>query len=100
VTAAAWWRGKRALAWLFGLLGLLAMATPVRAQVPPVAGYRDLVAEATREFSAGNFAEARTLFEQAHAAKPSARTLRGLGLTAYELRRYVQAVSELEAALR
>jgi tetratricopeptide (TPR) repeat protein len=99
VTAASSWRGKRALAWLVGLLGLLDMATPVRSQVPPVAGYRDLVAEATREFSAGNFEEARTLFEQAHAAKPSARTLRGLGLTAYELRRYVQAVSELQAAL-
>jgi hypothetical protein len=61
--------------------------------------YEDLVRDAVREFAGGNFVEARTLFEQAHALKPSARTFRGLGSSAYELKRYTQAVHELEAAL-
>jgi tetratricopeptide (TPR) repeat protein len=61
--------------------------------------YQDLVREATREFDAGNFVEARTLFEHAHALKPSARTLRGLGSCSYELKHYVQAATELQAAL-
>jgi hypothetical protein len=39
------------------------------------------------------------LFERAHALAPSARTLRGLGISAFELRHYVQAVRELEASL-
>ena len=63
------------------------------------AGYDVLVREALAEYGLGNFAEARALFDRAHALRPSARTLRGLGITAFELQRYVQAISELEAAL-
>jgi hypothetical protein len=62
-------------------------------------GYEALVRDGADEFTRGNFAEARALFEQAHAKQPSARTLRGLGLCAYELKHYRQAISELEAAL-
>lgn len=51
-----------------------------------------------REYAAGNFVEARSLFEHAHALRPSARTWRALGFCAYELKRYVQAVTELDAA--
>ena len=58
-----------------------------------------LIREALSEFNALNYAEARSLFERAHALKPNARTLRGLGITAFELKRYVQAIQELEAAL-
>ena len=61
--------------------------------------YDRLVAEAVAEFNTGAWLEARALFEQAHALRPNARTLRGLGLTSFELRRYVDAVGELQAAL-
>lgn len=61
--------------------------------------YRQTIDEAVREFSAGRFDEARSLFRRAHEISPNARTLRGLGMTAYELRAYVQAIRELQAAL-
>lgn len=61
--------------------------------------YEDLVHEAVREYDAGNYVEARTLFERAHAIKASARTLRGLGICSYELKHYVEAADELKAAL-
>ena len=61
--------------------------------------YRATVDEAVREFGAGRFEEARALFKRAHGLSPNARTLRGLGMTAFELRAYVQAIRELQAAL-
>ncbi len=61
--------------------------------------YEALIREALTEFNARNYAEALALFERAHAVKPSARTLRGLGITAFELKRYVQALHDLGAAL-
>jgi hypothetical protein len=79
----------------------LASSSAAFAQPAPASDreYRQLVREGLQEFSAGNFVEARTLLERAHALRPSARTLRGLGLVAYELRQYVRAVRELEAAI-
>lgn len=61
--------------------------------------YRAVVDEAVREFSAGRWEEARALFARAHERLPNARTLRGLGMAAFEMRMYVQAIRELEAAL-
>jgi tetratricopeptide (TPR) repeat protein len=61
--------------------------------------YRGTIDEAVREFGAGRFEEARALFKRAHELSPNARTLRGLGMTAFELRAYVQAIRELQAAL-
>jgi hypothetical protein len=61
--------------------------------------YRKAVDEAVREFAAGRFEEARALFKRAHEISPNARTLRGLGMTAFELRFYVLATRELTAAL-
>lgn len=40
-----------------------------------------------------------SLFEQAHAILPSARTFRGMGLASYQARKYVPAVGYLRAAL-
>jgi hypothetical protein len=57
------------------------------------------VAEAIAEYDRGNSAEARALFLQAHALQPSARTLRTLGMTAFELRDYASAARELQASL-
>jgi len=63
------------------------------------AQYRDVVGRAVVEFDAGRWAEARALFLRAHQLWPSARTLRTLGMTSFELRAYAQALTELQAAL-
>jgi len=59
-----------------------------------------MIDDAVLEFRAGHWEEARALFGRAHGIEPSARTLRGMGMTAFELRMYVQSIRELEAALR
>jgi hypothetical protein len=61
--------------------------------------YRRMVDDAVREFSAEHWEEARALFKRAHELSPNARTLRGMGMTAFELRMYVQALRELNGAL-
>lgn len=61
--------------------------------------YEQLIDRALAAFRANEYGQARALFEQAHAMQPSARTLRGLGITAVALRRYDEARGELEAAL-
>lgn len=61
--------------------------------------YRRVVDDAVREFSAEHWEEARALFKRAHELAPNARTLRGMGMTAFEMRMYVQALRELNAAL-
>jgi tetratricopeptide (TPR) repeat protein len=63
-----------------------------------VADYDTLIDEAVSEYNRNHFTEAFALFEQAHAVEANARTLRGMGLCAYELRHYVQAVMLLQAA--
>jgi hypothetical protein len=63
------------------------------------AEYRSVVEEALQEYNRGNWEEAAALFERAHRLNPSARTLRGMGLTAYEARRYVDAIRHLADAL-
>lgn len=86
---------------------LLAFASLASAQrephAPPVsegsAEYRQLVQQALDEFQRGNWDEAAGLFAQAHRLSPSARTLRGMGLSAFEGRRYVAALEHLRAAL-
>ena len=61
--------------------------------------YRATVGNALAEHEAGHFEEARTLMLQAHAMFPNARTLRGLGMVAFELRSYAESVRWLEQAL-
>lgn len=63
------------------------------------AGYRAAIGAAIEEFDLNHFTEAREHFARAHALFPNARTLRGLGLSDFELRRYVAAVQYLEQAL-
>ena len=75
---------------------LLAMSFSGRARADD---YQATIDEGVREFGAGNFVEARALFEHAHALNPNARTLRALGICAYELKHYEQATQELSAAL-
>lgn len=62
--------------------------------------YAMLVSEALREFKEQNWPESRALFRRAHALRPSARTLRGLGMVCYEMRDYAAATRHLTAALQ
>jgi tetratricopeptide (TPR) repeat protein len=65
----------------------------------PIGNYEQVVSEGLRAYQAGQYQDARASFERAHAISPSARTLRALGMTAVELKRYGAARAELEAAL-
>lgn len=80
------------------LLAWLRLSGPARAEPGP-SDYDASIQQAIVEFDAGHWDEARALFRQAHAISPSARTWRGLAITAFELRRYVDASQELKAAL-
>jgi hypothetical protein len=62
-------------------------------------GYREAIDRALEEMQLSNFAEAREQFARAHAISPNARTLRGLGITEFELRHYLVAAENLEQAL-
>ena len=62
--------------------------------------YKQLIEQALSEFRHKNWPEARVLFRRAHDLCPSARTLRGMGVVSYEMRDYVQAVRDLDAALK
>jgi tetratricopeptide (TPR) repeat protein len=91
---------------LIGILLVLSTAPVARAenvdmavQSDEPAAYRDRIDEGLREFSVQNYEEARSLFLQAHALMPNARTLRALGLCEYELRNYGESVKYLDGAL-
>jgi hypothetical protein len=93
------------LGWALAVLVASLASIPadlVRAQdgePAPPPSYTPLVDGAVAEFSAGRWAEARALFRAAHEVHPNARTLRGIGMSSFELRDYPDAVRSLEAAL-
>lgn len=70
---------------------------------PPQSGtsgdYDSLIDSALNEYRLGHWIEAKAYFTQAHAIAPNARTLRGLGLVCYELRKYVEAIQYFQQAL-
>lgn len=72
----------------------IALAEPVSA-----ASYEETIRHAVEEYSLGHWTEARFFFARAHALNPNARTLRGLGLTCYESRNYVEAIAYFNQAL-
>jgi tetratricopeptide (TPR) repeat protein len=83
---------------LFGsLCRSVSMAQGPSGTEPPE--YRDAIERGLEEYRLGNFQEARDQFARAHAFHPNARTLRGLGFTAFELRNYVEAEDYLQSAL-
>lgn len=63
------------------------------------AEYQQLINDALSEYDRGSWEESAALFRRAHELIPSARTLRGLGLTAYEARRYPDSIRYLTDAL-
>lgn len=84
-----------------GPLGSLGVATP-RAEAQDArddAAYKELVEQALSEFKHKNWPEARVLFMRAHELNPNARTLRGMGIVSFEMRDYLNAVTNLKAAL-
>jgi hypothetical protein len=92
--------GLRALWCAWALIACAVAAPRARAQAEAEdPGYRQTVDDAVREFAAGHWEEARALFKRAHDVSPNARTLRGMGMAAFELRMYVQAMRELDASL-
>jgi hypothetical protein len=92
----------RFVAGLFALVAVHSVApVGLAAQsAPDDPAYRAAIDDAVHEFAAGRWEEARALFKRAHEISPNARTLRGMGMTAFELRMYVQSIRELDAALR
>lgn len=61
--------------------------------------YDGLISEAVSEYDDGMWKEAHILFKRAHALKPSARTWYGIGISAFQAQRYVEAVEALSSAL-
>ena len=61
--------------------------------------YQSAVHKGLQEYDRGNFSEAKAFFLRAHALAPNARTLRGLGMSSYELRNYVEAIEYFQRAL-
>lgn len=96
----AWGAGARALAGVLVVLGCALAGSSAHAQASADSKeYRAAIDVAVREYSAGNWEEALLRFRNAHAIYPNARTLRGMGLTAYELRDYVRAIGWLQDAI-
>jgi hypothetical protein len=93
-----------ALTWLaatalFGVCAHVA-AQPAPADTPESdAKYAKLVADAVSAFDSGKYRESRALLADAHQMRPNARTLRGMGLAAFEDGRYSLAVLDLEGSL-
>lgn len=61
--------------------------------------YDTLIDRCFDEFARENWPAARTLMLRAHAIHATARTWRGLGITAFNMHDYARALSELERAL-
>lgn len=84
------------------LLASVACAGSARAEAsgPDEAqAYQQSVREALRALHAGNWAEAHAQFSRAHELRPSARTLRGLGIAELELGEHVASYQHLSQAL-
>jgi hypothetical protein len=80
------------------LIGAIASAQPSPSGAEP-ADYYPRIEQAVHAYELGHWPEAYASFQQAHDLLPNARTLRGLALTAYKLRRYAETERHIEAAL-
>ncbi len=80
--------------------GLLATPRPVAAQAESTPrGYEDWVRDALESQKRGDFERAHASFAEAHALRPNARTLRGMGVASFQAGHDLRALKELEAAL-
>jgi tetratricopeptide (TPR) repeat protein len=76
-----------------------ALAQEQQAAPADLEAYQSAIRAAVSEYDLGNFQEALALFERAHALSPNARTLRGAGMSAFAMRKYVLALRYLGQAL-
>jgi hypothetical protein len=83
-----------ALALMVAVPAAASAAEPV-----PVDQREALITEAVSEFAQKHYDEALTLFEKAHALRPSARTARALAKCYFEIRQYVKSAQYAELAL-
>jgi tetratricopeptide (TPR) repeat protein len=88
---------KKTLALLGVLNGL--WLTAGSAHATPRDDYRELVRRALAAFDLKHWDKARELFSAAHEIEPNARTLRGLGMVAFEMEDFVQAYKLLYQSL-
>lgn len=80
--------------WLLLLLGLVA---PANARAD--SDYEDAIERAVAAYNNGDYEEATRQFERAHGHSPSARTLRGIGVSQFELGHHDRAAEVLNRAL-
>ncbi|MDB4985490.1 MAG: hypothetical protein JWN04_668 [Myxococcaceae bacterium] len=73
--------------------------SPVRAGAQQRTTYEEFVKRGVEEFDQSNWEEAHAMFSRAHALAPNARTWRGIGISAFELRRYVESIDALESSI-
>jgi len=84
---------------LFILILIASYPVIAIAQEPVSIEYTELIDQALIEYRAKRWDEARTLFRKAHEINPNARTLRGIGVTSFRKRDYVNTIKYLEQAL-
>jgi hypothetical protein len=84
---------------LFVLAAAPAASTYAQTSASKSPEYKKAISEGLQEFAHGNYPEARAAFERAHAVAPNARTLRGMGLSAFESRDYLAAIGLLTQAI-
>ena len=84
---------------IFLLCSFLSLNSAQAAGAQPPGDYTDAVEEAVWQSSKGNWSAARKAFREAHELFPNARTLRGLGMVAYQLQDYPDAYRNLLASL-
>jgi len=92
-------RAMKSCLWALALASICLLASARALAQSTDAEFAETSAAAVREYEGGNYAEAYALFLRLHEARPSARTERALGGVAFELRRYTESVTWLEAAL-
>jgi len=79
------------------LVSVLTHAPELQAQ--SYSSYSELIEDALHEWESGHWDESRGLFRAAHAIRPNARTLRGIGMASFELRDYAESYRALKASL-
>lgn len=93
--------GYAAAAWVGVAVysAIVLLTGPSHADEGTDAAYRETIQQAVTEFRLGHWPEALVLFRKAHASEPSARTLRGMGISAFEARRYADSILWLSQSL-
>ena len=90
---------RRPSHWALAMVLLVGPVHGAVAQPTTPQEYETLVNAALNAYEQGRWAQARRDFKRAHSMMPTARTLRTIGMSAYNLGDYVDALVHLSAAL-